>query len=208
MKLIALAVLTFLIGVSSFPNTPVFISIAGLASDRDIDVYTQYPAPYGGQGRNMPSNPFRPMTQVLLYAYITYNSDPVAQKIVTFRIEHGEWDIIRTSATNSSGMAWVKFTIPWPDTDPEARVLGIWNVTATVDIRDIVVVDELWFYASLTDLNCDGKVDGKDMAIVAQAFGSYPGHPKWNPIADINLDNRVDGRDTANIAQNFGQRYL
>jgi len=204
MKLIALAMLTLLIGGSSFPNATVFTSIIGLDSGRDIDVYTQYPAPDGGQGRSMPSNPFRPLMEVFLYAYVTYNLWPVAEKIVAFEIEHGEWDFILTDITNSSGIAWVKFRIPWPDTDPRARVLGIWNVTATVNIADVVVRDTLWFYASLTDLNCDGKVDIDDVIIVAIAFGSLPGHPRWNPIADINGDGKIDIDDVVNVAKDYG----
>ncbi len=55
------------------------------------------------------------------------------------------------------------------------------------------------------DLNSDGKVDIRDIAIAAIAFGSYPGHPRWNPIPDINKDNKVDIRDIASIARNFGK---
>jgi len=204
-KLITLVVLTLLVGVPSLLHLLVFTSTATSASGRDIDVYTQYPAPHGGQGENMPSNPFRPKTMVFLYANVTYNSWPVAQKIVSFEIEHGEWNFILTGTTNSSGMVGVRFTIPWPDINQEERVLGIWNVTATVNIADVVVEDKLWFYVSITDLNCDGKVDIKDIAIVAVAFGSYPGQPKWNPIADINGDERIDVKDIARVAVDYGR---
>lgn len=53
------------------------------------------------------------------------------------------------------------------------------------------------------DLNADGEVDMKDTVIAAIAFGSYPGHPRWNPIADVNQDNKVDMRDIATIARNI-----
>jgi len=49
------------------------------------------------------------------------------------------------------------------------------------------------------------RVDMKDIAIAAMAFGSYPGHPRWNLIVDINQDNHVDMRDIALIARNFGK---
>jgi hypothetical protein len=58
----------------------------------------------------------------------------------------------------------------------------------------------------LGDLSGDDRVDMEDLYIAAQAFGSSPGHPKWNPIADINLDNRVDMADLYIIAKNFGKR--
>jgi hypothetical protein len=57
----------------------------------------------------------------------------------------------------------------------------------------------------LGDLNGDGKVDIKDIAIVAQAFGETPEQPRWNPIADINKDDKIDIRDIAIVAKNFGK---
>jgi len=204
MRFFVLVLWILLIGASSFPNALVYTSVSGLASGRDLDVYTQYPAPQGGQGRNMPSNPFRPLMNVFLYANVTYNLSPVAQKTVAFKVEHGEWDFIRTETTNESGMARIEFKIPWPDTDPEARVLGIWNVTATVDIAGVMVGDTLWFYASLTDLNCDGKVDGRDISIVAVIFSTKAGEPEWNPVADVNGDGKIDGKDIAKEARDFG----
>ncbi|MDH7563918.1 MAG: CARDB domain-containing protein [Candidatus Bathyarchaeota archaeon] len=55
------------------------------------------------------------------------------------------------------------------------------------------------------DVNGDGVVDLKDYLIVAAAFGSYPGHPRWNPVADINRDNMVDLKDVFIVAKNYGQ---
>jgi ABC-type transport system substrate-binding protein len=51
----------------------------------------------------------------------------------------------------------------------------------------------------------DGKVDGKDLAIAAKAFGTMPGDPRWSlGIADVNHDYKVDGKDLALIARKFG----
>jgi hypothetical protein len=57
----------------------------------------------------------------------------------------------------------------------------------------------------LGDLNADGKVDVTDIAIESRAFGSYPGHPRWNPIADVNKDRRIDVTDLALVSQDFGK---
>jgi hypothetical protein len=54
------------------------------------------------------------------------------------------------------------------------------------------------------DLDGNGKVDVKDVAAAALAYGSYPGHPRWNPAADINRDNKIDVKDIAAISRNFG----
>jgi hypothetical protein len=55
------------------------------------------------------------------------------------------------------------------------------------------------------DLNGNGKVDMADIAIAAAAFGSYPGHSRWNPVADVNKDHIINLRDIAPIAQRFGK---
>jgi len=63
---------------------------------------------------------------------------------------------------------------------------------------------------NIGDVNWDYKVDINDIALAAKAFGSYLGHPRWNPIADITgptlgvPDGKVDIRDIALIAKNFG----
>jgi hypothetical protein len=61
------------------------------------------------------------------------------------------------------------------------------------------------------DLNGDGKVDMRDVAVAAAAFGTHAGDPRWNPDADITgtdylvPDGVVDMRDVALIAKNFGK---
>jgi hypothetical protein len=65
------------------------------------------------------------------------------------------------------------------------------------------------------DINGDGRVDMKDIGIIAAAFGSYgpnylypgsPPSPRWNPDADINGDGKVNMLDVAYAARNFGKR--
>jgi parallel beta-helix repeat protein len=57
------------------------------------------------------------------------------------------------------------------------------------------------------DVSIDGKVDGKDLAVIAKAFGSNPTRPNWNPVADENEDGKIDGKDIVYIAKNFGRIY-
>jgi subtilisin family serine protease len=78
-------------------------------------------------------------------------------------------------------------------------IIDGYEIYATVEPFEIRV-----FFYILGDINEDGKVDIRDVAIVAQAYGSYPGHPRWNPDADVNLDGKVDVIDVALTAANFG----
>jgi len=55
------------------------------------------------------------------------------------------------------------------------------------------------------DLNRDGIVNIKDLFTAAEAFGSYPDHPRWNPMADVDGDDKVNIRDLFLVAKNFGK---
>jgi hypothetical protein len=110
-----------------------------------IDVFTEYPAPYGGQGLNNPSDMFAPQAEVNLYAQVLYNEDPVQQKLVSFGIRHGEFYIYRENYTDVNGIAWIKFRIPWPCDNPADRVLGEWQVIATVEVAQQKKNDTLAF---------------------------------------------------------------
>lgn len=57
------------------------------------------------------------------------------------------------------------------------------------------------------DINGDGKVDVKDVYMVARAYGSYPYHPYWNSLCDINHDNKVDVKDYYIVCRNYGKTY-
>ncbi|MCJ7423895.1 ABC transporter substrate-binding protein, partial [Candidatus Bathyarchaeota archaeon] len=50
----------------------------------------------------------------------------------------------------------------------------------------------------------DFKVDTKDVASAAKAFGTAPGDLRWNTGADIIKDYKIDVKDIAGIAKKFG----
>jgi len=88
---------------------------------------------------------------------------------------------------------------------------GNYTVTLTV-IDDVGRTDSITkkieilnVTAKELDLNGDNVIDGSDLIIVARAYGSYPGHPDWNPIADINKDDVVDGSDMIMVARHYGE---
>jgi len=56
----------------------------------------------------------------------------------------------------------------------------------------------------LGDVNSDGNVDGKEIALAALCFGSALGYSRWNPDADVNADGEIDGKDIVKIAIDFG----
>jgi hypothetical protein len=124
-----------------------------------------FPAPYGGQGPNNPMDLVFPQSEIILYVNLTYNYWPVQQKDIGFEVE-GPYDhlfnetsqewyyapkasyfiLLKESArTDEDGVAFITFAMPWPCDDPES-LLGVWKVTVTGDIRDLVCMDTLYFY--------------------------------------------------------------
>lgn len=124
----------------------------------DIDVYTEK----GGEGKGCDkttgeeygedplwtamSDAFGPQEEVTVCAKITYNDEPVENKLVAFEIVDPEINIIavRSGATNSEGIACVTFRIPWTGVSAE-ELFGAWLIVATVDIAEETVMDKCRF---------------------------------------------------------------
>jgi ABC-type transport system substrate-binding protein len=87
---------------------------------------------------------------------------------------------------------------------------GAWKIKATITPDSATGHGDqdgytIFIWATLReDLNYDIKVDVKDVAQASKAFGSYPGHPFWDPRADINRDLKVDIKDVAAVSKKFG----
>jgi hypothetical protein len=118
-------------------------------SYRKIDIFTAK-KPFDGRGINQSSDAFQPQELVNLYALVTYNDYPVANKLVAFQINNQpnafqNITIVHASPTNQSGIAEFSFRIPWPDINAEQIIFGEWVAIATVDIAGEVVADILTF---------------------------------------------------------------
>jgi hypothetical protein len=132
------------------PDTPqdaTYTMYGSFEMGKQIDIFTQYPAPYGGQGLDQWSDMFWPQKLVCLYAYVSYNCWPLQQKLVEFTIRDNNGTIftVLTAPTNASGVATVCFRMPWPCIDPESW-FGTWSATADVDIACTVVNDTVWWH--------------------------------------------------------------
>ncbi|MEM0006909.1 MAG: dockerin type I domain-containing protein [Candidatus Bathyarchaeia archaeon] len=107
---------------------------------------------------------------------------------------------IKEAITAANG----KFNITFPLTTIPI-ILGNYNVTAKTLYNYNSATQKCQFKTILkSDVNNDGKVDAKDIAIVCKAFGTQPGDPRWNPVADLNNDGKVDAKDIAIVCKSFG----
>jgi len=57
------------------------------------------------------------------------------------------------------------------------------------------------------DINGDGTINILDIAIVAKAYGSYPGHPNWNSKADLDGNDVINILDIAKVAKEYGKDF-
>jgi PKD repeat protein len=88
--------------------------------------------------------------------------------------------------------------------------LGNRTVTLTVTDADgrsnqvSAIIEVLNVTLKMYDVDGNHKIDLADVLAVAIAYGSYPGHPKWNPACDFNHDDKVDLDDYLGVALNYG----
>jgi parallel beta-helix repeat protein len=107
----------------------------------EIDVYTQHPEPYSGKGSHQPSDAFAPQSNVILYAEVTYNYEPVENKQVVFTVtDPNSVEIFyRTDNTNASGIAVVDFRLA------NNATFGVYTVLAAVEVSGRKANDTLTF---------------------------------------------------------------
>ncbi len=115
--------------------------------------------------------------------------------------------------TGDGTLTTIKFTITQA---PPAEQ----NLSSTLELSDMILVDPEataiptdeynigngnYVYSAAgppaknEDLNGDGQVNIEDIAIWGKAFGSKPGHARWDPAADLNGDEKVDMIDAVLI---------
>jgi PKD repeat protein len=103
----------------------------------NIDLY----ADMWSIGPNQEGDAHAPQELVCLYAKVTYNDDPVANKLVAFQVidANGTDIIYRVDDTDENGIATVCFRIP------NKPAFGTWLAIATVDIAQVTKNDTMPF---------------------------------------------------------------
>lgn len=155
---------------------------------------------------------------------VTLSSPRDSYRYEVVGITQGVYSLRATGVTGQGNITFVAIDIP---TSPTAthRYLIDWvalskgekGVTVEIDSdgdgmfeRDItagaaLARDQFMFAARAADMNRDGVVNVLDITLVAVAFGSKPGNPKWNAMADLNNDNVIDILDVSLIAKDYGK---
>jgi hypothetical protein len=169
-----------------------------------VDSFTQK----GGLGIYQNTRSFRPGENLQVISYIMDHEYLLPYKDIGFElIKDGVTTAKLAARTNESRIAQINYQLP----SSKEEIGSVWNLIVTVCVRGTVYFEEIWFLLGYGDLNGDVKVDMKDIALVARAFGSdYTNSTgKWNPVADVTgisgiPDEKVDMRDISVVAKEFG----
>jgi len=164
---------------TSLPHTEI-LSVK-VAAFTYIDVYTEdfrWPSNdaggRNGTGPDQPADCFRPQENVDLYAIVVYNDDIVQNKLVKFYVEGPKnpvynYSFVRTAYSSNGtvwngtgwmpmpeGVAWIPFRIPWPCTDAQTTVFGVWTVTVQVALPDVKPGEETVYEDTMNFKVCWG----------------------------------------------------
>jgi hypothetical protein len=129
-------------------SIPYHASSAGV-SGGNLDLFTQK-TPFGGRGPGQLSDAFQQQELVILYALVTFNGEPIGNKVVAYEVDgpansFQNITFIGGGVTNGSGIAEFSFRIPTVPFNEEQIVFGKWYAVATVDIDETVATDNLTF---------------------------------------------------------------
>ena len=156
-----------------------------------------------------------------------HTMEPGTEASVTFYLR------ARDSQGTAAGTMNVDIEIEYPDGTTETLYsaanpdlafdvpVEIYTYTSTIDIGKYVLrasidddpvtghSDILGYSVTIwctieEDLNLDFQVTIKDIFIAAKAFGSEPGHIRWDPKPDINNDFKINIGDLFWVAKKFG----
>jgi len=105
-----------------------------------LDVYTQK-EPYSGKSFNQTSDSFAPQELVILYGLVTYNGEPVKDKIVSFNIFDPDGVLVasRSNVTDENGIATVAFRLE------SCGKFGTYLVVGTTEVLGYMAIDYLRF---------------------------------------------------------------
>jgi len=149
--------------------------------------------------------------QIVNITVIVQNEGDAAETFIVtckYELEGVEHTIGTQTVTNLAPNTTTTLTFTWTTTDITIHTIKaeLPPLPGETDTADNTLTSPTTVKVKiLGDINGDGEIDMKDIATAASAFGSFPTHPRWNPICDLNGDDKIDLKDIGFIAKNFGK---
>jgi len=151
--------------------------------------------------------------QVVNITVVVQNEGKVTETFTVtckYELEGVEHTIGTQTVTNLAPNTATTLTFTWTTTDITVHTIKaeVPPLTGETDTADNTLTSPSTVRVKmLGDVNGDGVVEGEDIFYIARAYGTYPGHPLWNPIADLDNDDSIDGSDIFPVVRNFGKTY-
>ncbi len=151
---------------------------------------------------NMGRSTYKVGDTVGIYGSVTRGGAGVANALVAVEVEDPGSSpiVIRVLGTDSGGSYSLSFQLP------SSAPLGTYLVNVTASFGDQVGVDDTSFQVKqviAADINGDGKVNILDITLVAQAWGSHSGEPRWNPKCDLDGNGVINIIDITMVAREY-----
>lgn len=142
--------------------------------------------------------------QILVYGNVTFGDVPVVGALVAVEVQDqkGATVLMRVPATNSNGFYNLTFQLP------SSASFGNYTVYVSASYQNQQATASTSFQLKrkfLADINEDGKVNIEDVFLMARAWHSYPGHPRWNPKCDLDGNEIVNILDVIILAREYGR---
>jgi hypothetical protein len=110
---------------------------------------------------------------------------------------------------SSIGKCLVKITHIVTELDDRGQpvaVAGDVQYSTRVNLSNTPIIVSSWIVTT-ADLDSDGIVSGRDISIVAEAFGAKFGELDWNDNADLDKNGKINMLDIGIVARAFGITY-
>lgn len=145
---------------------------------------------------------YAPGETIEIYGDTTQADIPVVGALVAVEVQDPKNTplVMRVLETDTDGMYRLTFRLP------ADSPLGTYSVHASARYEDQKAVVDTTFQVkqkTSADINEDGTVNILDIALVALAWGSYPGHLRWDPRCDLDGNELINIIDIALVAVEY-----
>lgn len=145
---------------------------------------------------------YTPGETIEIYGDTTQANVPVVGALVAVEVQDPKNTplVIRVLETDTDGIYRLTFRLP------AGSPTGTYSVHASASYEDQEAVVDTTFQVKQeisADINGDGTVNILDIALMALAWGSYPGHLRWDPRCDLDGNELINIIDIALVAVEY-----
>jgi uncharacterized protein YfaS (alpha-2-macroglobulin family) len=152
---------------------------------------------------NMGRSAYKSEETVEIFGNTTLAGVPIANSLVAVEVQDPKNTpiLVRVVETETNGLYSLTFQLQ------NASLTGTYTVHASASYEAQKATATTMFEVKQempADINKDGAVDIQDIVLVAVAWDSQPGDPRWDPRCDLDGNNDIDIIDITLVAIAFG----